>query len=154
MIEYFIVMIALGFLTIASIQDVMYGFVSDKITLWFLRTIMLLSLVLTVYYSDMNVFISTAKSLTIFFIPSLLFFLLKLCGGADIIVISGIGETLGLIDALGFKWRFTWIPPWLWFLFFVFVIGVWLLAFSGGKSIISRIRFVPTLTAAFILTLL
>ncbi|MBM3309275.1 MAG: hypothetical protein FJY77_03385 [Candidatus Altiarchaeales archaeon] len=96
---------ALLFLLLASIQDLKKGEISDKISIGFTITIMLLAISLAIYAKNTN---PVSNAITIgfsYFIIAYVLFKLGQWGGGDVKILLGLGCTLGLLNSLNYTWN-------------------------------------------------
>ena len=103
--------IAIIFLTLDSIIDLMTGEIPEKLTLGLATIIILIATVHTLYYLN-PAYVGYAAIVGIaYYIMGYVLFWLGQWGGGDVKMITGIGCVFGYLDALGYSWINTTITP-------------------------------------------
>ena len=144
-------LIFIGGLSSASVQDLEEGIVEDETTLFLLRFAAFLVVILALLCQQLAVLGVSLMFGVLFFLVGYLGHALGLAGGADVVVAGSIGLMLGLLSAYGV---FPFAEPWMVPVVFMVFLGLVCLPVFVVMIVfqVDRVRFIPVLFVSFVLT--
>lgn len=113
MLPLLVTVIALIFLLVASIYDLKYGEITDKINFGFILTVVILSITLSLSRMDINILLNTVSIGMGYFVVAYVLYHLGQWGGGDVKLLLGLGCTIGLLNSIGYVWNTPLLPYYL-----------------------------------------